>query len=179
MSRRNVLLGGVATAVGFMSSSLLAPPAGAATGRDARSAGDRAAGALLGFTAIPPGYGDEVVVPPGYRATPFIPWGTPLLGSYPAFRPGDNTAAEQEQQVGMHHDGMHFFPLDGSRRGLLVVNHEYTDERILHTGGQSGARPSRTAITADQVRKAQAAHGVSVIEIERDTRGQWQVVRGR
>ena len=33
----------------------------------------------------------------------------------------------------MHHDGMHFFPIDGSSDdGLLVVNHEYIEPRFLH-----------------------------------------------
>ena len=118
-------------------------------------------------------------MPPGYSATPFLPWGTPLLGARPAFRPGANTAAEQEQQVGMHHDGMHYFPTAGSTRGLLAVNHEYTDERLLHTGSQTGTRPSRAAITADQVRKSQAAHGVTVVEIARDAAGSWKVVPSR
>ena len=177
LSRRNVLLGGMATAVGFMSSSVLTAAPAAAAGRAPK--GPRNAAGLLGYTAIPLGYGDDVAVPPGYSATPFLPWGTPLLGSFPAFRPGANTAAEQEQQVGMHHDGMHFFPISGSTRGLLVVNHEYTDERLLHTGSQTGTRPSRTAITAEQVRKSQAAHGVSVVEVARDSAGTWKVVPSR
>ena len=54
----------------------------------------------------------------------------------PAWRKdASNTAAEQAQQIGMHHDGMHFFPPGhgraGNRRGLLVLNHEYTDRTIL------------------------------------------------
>jgi len=177
LSRRGVLKGGLATAVGFMSSVVLAPSAAA---RPATASADVAApGGLLGFEAIPLGYGNEVRVPLGYTATPFLPWGTPIAGDYPAFQPGANTAAEQEQQMGMHHDGLHFFPLEGSRRGLLVTNHEYTDERLLHTGSQTGVRPSRTDITADQVRTSQAAHGVSVVEIERAASGAWQVVRGK
>ncbi len=61
----------------------------------------------------------------------------------------------------MHHDGLQYYPLDGSRRGLLVMNHEYVDNGLLHTDG--GADWS-----ADKVAKAQAAHGISVIEVERD-----------
>lgn len=121
LSRRRVLLGGMATAVGFLSSAVLTAPSAAAAGRPAKGA---SGAGLLGYTAIPLGYGDDVAVPPGYSARPFLPWGTPLLGALPAFRPGANTAAEQEQQVGMHHDGMHFFPVSGSTRGLLAVNHE-------------------------------------------------------
>ncbi len=176
LSRRNVLKGGLVTALGFMSSAVFAPAPAAAAPASARRRTSTAA-ALLGFEPIPLGYGDDVRVPAGYTATPFIPWGTPIVGAYPAFRPGANTATEQEQQVGMHHDGMHYFPLDGSRRGLLAVNHEYTDERLLHTGSQTGTRPSRAAITSDQVSKSQAAHGVSIIEIEQDRPGNWRIVR--
>ena len=51
----------------------------------------------------------------------------------PAFRDdAGNSADEQAVQMGMHHDGLHYFPLDGSRRGLLVMNHEYTDDGLLH-----------------------------------------------
>ena len=181
-SRRNVLIGGMATVVGFMSTSVLASPAAAAGPKDRGrqgSNGPKGTAGLLGYAAIDLGYSDTVVVPAGYRATPFVPWGTPLLGSYPAFRPGQNTAAEQEQQVGMHHDGMHFFPVNGSRRGLLVINHEYTDEQLLHRGDRSLPRPSRNEITADQVRKSQASHGVSVIEVEQDKAGTWTVLRGK
>ena len=111
LSRRNVLVGGLATTAAFLGAAALGSgaPVQAAPGRSGAAVG-RAGAGLLGYTAVPLGYGDDVVVPPGYTATPFLPWGTPILGSFPAFRPGVNTAAEQEQQIGMHHDGMHFFP---------------------------------------------------------------------
>ncbi len=177
LSRRSVLAGGMAVAAGFFTSAMAgATPAHAAppsTGKSARATG------LLGFQPVPLGYGDEVVVPPGYTATAFLPWGTPILGSYPAFVPGGNTAAEQEQQAGMHHDGMHFFPLHkgprGSTHGLLVLNHEYTDESYLHTG--TSTMPPADSWTAEMVRKSQAAHGVSVVEIRKSRSGDWQVVR--
>ncbi|MDP3891081.1 PhoX family phosphatase [Nocardioides sp.] len=172
-SRRAVLGGGMAVAAGFLTTELLgSAPA------SARTAPRRAAG-LLGFDPVPLGHGDEVVVPAGYTARAIIPWGTPILGSFPEFRPGVNSAAEQEQQVGMHHDGMHFFPLSrgpqGSRHGLLVVNHEYTDEGYLHTG--TPVVPPVSEWTAEMVRRSQAAHGVSVVEVRRDDGGDWSVVR--
>src|SRR5690606_31585639 len=107
-----------------------------------------------------------------------IPWGTPITGSYPAFDSvNGNTGEEQEQQVGSHHDGMHYFPFDEdpNGHGLLVVNHEYVDQRVLHVNGPTfvaGQRPT------DEVRKEIAAHGVSVVEIKKDAIGDWQVVRG-
>ena len=58
----------------------------------------------------------------------------------------------------MHHDAIHYFPMvDGnalsSTHGLLVINHEYTDDGLLHPGrhedldrreGRASRRP-RTA----------------------------------
>jgi secreted PhoX family phosphatase len=186
LSRRSVLAGGMFAAAGFLTTSLagsptaLAAPPGRGCGRPGGAA------TLLGYQAIPLGYGDEVVVPPGYSATPFIPWGTPILGSLPAFRPGTpplvpggNTAEDQAQQIGMHHDGMHYFPrrpaAAGNLHGLLVVNHEYTDEGYLHTG--TATPPSKTAYTREMVAKSQNAHGVSVVEIRHQGRQGWTVVR--
>ncbi len=54
-------------------------------------------------------------------------------------------------------------------RGLLALNHEYTDDGLLHPDG-------RKTWSAEKVRKSQAAHGVSVIEVERSGT-QWRVVR--
>ena len=112
----------------------------------------------LGFTAVPASLRDAVVVPPEYEYHVLYRWGDPtgIGSSLPAFRPdASNTADDQALQAGMHHDGMHFFPLgsDG-RRALLVLNHEYTDEHQLHA---DGAAP----LTAAKVRKSQHAVGVS------------------
>ena len=127
----------------------------------------------LGFTAVPGSLRDAVVVPPEYEFQVLYRWGDPtgIGSSLPAFRPdASNTAEDQALQAGMHHDGMHFFPLgsDG-RRALLVLNHEYTDEQQLHA---DGAAP----LTAAKVRKSQHAVGVSVIEIERLPSGWRQVL---
>jgi len=127
----------------------------------------------LGFTAVPASLRDAVVVPPEYEYHVLYRWGDPtgIGSSLPAFRPdASNTAEDQALQAGMHHDGMHFFPLgsDG-RRALLVLNHEYTDENQLHA---DGAAP----LTAAKVRKSQHAVGVSVIEIERLPSGWRQVL---
>ena len=57
---------------------------------------------------------DTLVVPKGYVAQVIAAWGEPvgIAGAMPAWR-GDasNSAAEQALQMGMHHDGMQFFPL--------------------------------------------------------------------
>ena len=173
-SRRVVLAGGMAGAAAFLTSNLAGAPRALANSASRVSAAE-----LLGFSPIPLGYSDEIVVPPGYTARAFVPWGTPLTGSYPEFVPGGNSAAEQEQQVGMHHDGMHYYPMQpggkGNKRGLLVLNHEYTDEGYLQTG--TSTVPPKSTWTPEMVAKSQAAHGVSVIDVQEEAPGEWAVVR--
>ncbi|HEV7914684.1 MAG TPA: alkaline phosphatase PhoX, partial [Albitalea sp.] len=163
-SRRIFVRGGLATAMTGLFAPVLpgcAAPAASPQG-----------GPQIGFTGVPVSTADRVVVPEGYVATAMFMWGDPVgvPGRMPAFRPdAGNSGADQEVQMGMHHDGMHYFPLDGSRRGLLVMNHEYTDEGLLHTDGMK-------TWNAGKVRKSIAGHGVSVIEIEAKPDG-WAIVR--
>lgn len=191
LSRRQVLKGSLNAVV----ASMMLGPAGAALApiggrhhlarpRDGASAFVR--DGVLGFDAIPVSFADGVTVPPGYRAEPFIPWGTPILaneqGSFPPYLEGGaNSAADQEHQIGYNHDGMHYFPLDtgpgGSARGLLCINHEYVDQYNLLPNGPTfdagGNRPP------EEVRKEVAAHGVAIVEIRKDwPDGRWVVVEG-
>jgi uncharacterized protein len=176
--RRDILKGGIGLAV----SSVLAGPAMAYENPPAFGPGGKGGQVKLGFEAVPVNRLDAVTVPPGYLAEPFIPWGTPITGSYPAYIDGGlNTGEDQEQQVGMHHDGMHYFPMArgvaGNEHGLLCLNHEYIDQPKMHPNGATVVGGVRTV--ADEVRKEIAAHGVSVVEIRKDARGRWQVVRGK
>ena len=129
--------------------------------------------AVLGFTSVPASLRDAVVLPPEYEWQLLYPWGTPTGTAglpMPAFAPdGGNSADEQALQAGMHHDGMHFFPLATSGRALLVMNHEYTDEQLLHADGVKEWNEGK-------VRKSLHAMGVSVIEIQW-TREGWRQVR--
>jgi secreted PhoX family phosphatase len=163
-SRRRVLHGGLAATL-----AVLLP--GCAAGPSTVRAKDAAP--LLGFASVPPGTTDAVRVPDGYVAEVLAPWGDPvgIPGAMPVWRDdASDTAEAQALQFGMHHDGLHYLPLDGSQRGLLVINHEYTDDGLLHPDGLE-------PWTAAKVRKAQASHGLSVVEVARGSDGAWQVVR--
>jgi len=139
----------------------------------------------LPFDAVPVSRADGITVPAGYRASVFVPWGTPISGRFPAFlEDASNSAQDQAEQVGMHHDGMHFFPIDGrhgggrrSNHGLLVFNNEYIDAPLLHPNGPTTLNGLRTS--AEEVRKEINAHGVTIVEVRRDRFGDWQVVPGR
>lgn len=133
---------------------------------------------LFRFTGIPPSSSDTVVVPEGYVAEVLYRWGDPIDGQSPAFKKdASNSATEQEQQAGMGHDGMEFFAIPGqdpNRRGLLAVNHEYTDQSLLFPDGIAPLPPE--PMPKEKVRKSMASHGVSIVEIERDGKGNWSVV---
>ncbi len=155
LSRRRVLTGGLSAAgLGW-----LGPAAWA--------------GSPLGFTGVPVSTADTLVVPPGYVAEILYAWGDPISDG-PAFKPdASNSVDDQLRQAGMHHDGMCFFSLPagqtGSIHGLLAINHEYTDDGLLHPDGM-------LTWTAEKVRKSQAAHGISVIEVRLDG-NRWRIVR--
>ncbi len=127
----------------------------------------------IGFKGMPIGVGDFIELPADYVAQVLAPWGDPvgIAGQMPAYRPdATNSAADQAVQLGMHHDGLVFFPLNGSaQHGLLVINHEYVDEGLLFPDGFE-------PMTAEKVLKAQNAHGISVIEVQWGAKG-WQHVR--
>jgi secreted PhoX family phosphatase len=121
---------------------------------------------------------DHVIVPEGYRAEVFYRWGDPISDG-PQFKmDGSNTAMEQLQQAGMHHDAIQFYPLprgeSHSEHGLLVMNHEYIDAQILHADG--GVFDSPQTYNLEKTLKEQYAHGVSVIEVKKRDDG-WQIVR--
>lgn len=162
-ARRIFVRGGLAAATGLFAPFALGTLAGCTT---TGGAGNPAGlGRGIGFKSVPMAAIDRVAVPEGYTAQVLYRWGDPvgIAGQMPAFRPdGSNSAAEQALQAGMHHDGMAFFPVDGSsQRGLLVMNHEYVDDGLLHADGMK-------TWTAEKVRKSMHAHGVSVIEIQRE-----------
>ena len=134
----------------------------------------RATGLLHDFGGISVSTADAVTVSPDYLVELLYAWGDPVSDGPRARADASDSAADQMQQAGMHHDGMHFFPFQdkgrpSSTHGLLCINHEYTDDGLLHAGGM-------TDWTAEKVAKSKAATGVSVVEVRHEN-GRWQVVR--
>ncbi|HEY6561790.1 MAG TPA: PhoX family phosphatase [Polyangiaceae bacterium] len=186
LSRRNVLSGGIAAAA----VSFLGGCGGNVEQTESLQANESSLHwkprppkrTLLGFEEVPPSTEDTIVVPPGYTWDVLIPWGTPLFADSPAFaEDASNSAADQEKQVGFNHDGKHYFPLGfgafGSRRGLLVVNHEYTDASQIYTAAQ-GAEITADPAGKEKVAKALAGHGVTVVEVVQKHDGTWTHVVG-
>jgi uncharacterized protein len=112
------------------------------------------------FTAIAPSSEDAFQVPPGYRADVIIAWGD-------VFRAGNGRAL----RYGFNNDFLAYFPLKGSREGLLFVNHEYPDTFFLH-----GYKPDGSPKTAAQVQEEQDSVGNSIVHVRRRLNGTWTVV---
>lgn len=179
-SRRRLLKGGLGLALGsFMVPTLTA----CATGSPSRHNSQLSLGGKMGFLSVPPQIAtdfDRVVVPPGYTARAFFSWGDAVMaGAAPWRADGNNSWQEQELQAGQNHDGMAYFPFTDSPNdhGLLVINHEYTNPS-LHPHGPTETLDVNGVIQrpAAEVKKEQAAHGISIIEIRRDSQGEWQRV---
>lgn len=120
---------------------------------------------LLNFEEIPTSTSDSIILPKGYRSSTLMSWGDPIFANAPQFNPnGKQDSKAQALQFGDNTDGMSVFPLSKDR-AILAVNNEYTNYEYLfaHQG---------KAMTADDVAKAQAAVGVTIVEIVRKN-GQW------
>nr|VFK37837.1 MAG: hypothetical protein BECKTC1821E_GA0114239_1001115 [Candidatus Kentron sp. TC] len=133
-------------------------------------AADAGTRTLLGFNPIPTSTSDEVKVPKGYKTEVLISWGDPIFPDAPAF--DRNADAEAwTRQFGDNNDGMTFFSIDDGigdeGRALLAVNHEFTNYEYLfpHRGKK---------MTAGEVKKAQAVHGVGIVEIRKEN-GHWRI----
>lgn len=162
LSRRRFLKAtGAAGTVGFFAATPLSQAMANASSKHSTK---------MGFDAIPISTADTIEVPKGYQADVLVSWGDPIFKNAPEFSQSNSSKA-QEMQFGDNNDGMTFFPLSDTR-AVLAVNNEYTNNEYLypHQG---------KSITADDARKSQAAHGVSIVELmKRD--GKWQInVEGR
>ena len=177
LQRRQVLKGSLALAV----TSMFAGPAI----NTLRARPAAASSTLLGFKAVSVSEVDTVVVPEGYTASPLVSFGEPITGSYPAYSL-ESTGADQAMQMGSHHDGMHFFPIEGespyegsSDDGLLVLNHEYVEPRYMHAAAigmtldSDGVPMMGEMRDADQVLKELNGHGVSIVRVRKQSNGTW------
>jgi uncharacterized protein len=130
-----------------------------------------------GFIALSHSTEDRLLIPDGYSHDVVISWGDPVLPDTPAFDPSAQSAAKQARQCGYNADFIAFMPLPfGSRnsdRGLLAINNECTNAELMfaHWEGQLEHK------TREMVDIELAAHGMTIIEVQRDTRGSWHYVQ--
>jgi secreted PhoX family phosphatase len=184
----------------FVAATAAAAAVAGSVGNRAAAQGTPVAGTEvpLSFEAIEGNELDQLVVAPGYTAVPFLRWGDPLTPDAPAFDPTNQTAEAQSQQFGYNCDWVGFLPLpqgsDASDHGLLVVNHEYTNPELMFPGyllpneayGEALAQATPDSAielpefipnpTKETVDVELAAHGLSIVEIQRGDDGVWEVV---
>ncbi|OZM72852.1 phosphatase [Amycolatopsis antarctica] len=177
LSRRGALRAGAVVALGTGALAAGALPAAAepAAGPAARGgvpangAGKPTPPPGTDFEPVQPNTLDAVVVPEGYEQAIVIRWGDAVCDGAPEFDFDNQTADAQATQFGYNCDFAALMPLDGKdgRGGhgrdasLLVTNHEYTTEEFMFRGYDE-ENP-----TEEQVRIAWAAHGLTVVRVER------------
>ena len=163
LARRSLLKTG-ALAAGFAVAGK-AVPATAATRAD-RPMADVSD---LAFHPVAPNVRDTVTVPAGFGHHVVVSWGDRVLPDAPRFDVMHHSPGAAAQQFGYNCDYVGVLPL-GTDRALLVVNHEFTNEELMFPPG---------VYDPDTIRRiAMASHGMSVVEIERDSRtsGAWYKV---
>ncbi len=162
-------LGGAAPALAAPADAEPAPEVPEAYGATAATAP-----VALTFKAVTPNLVDGVVVPNGYEHAVVIRWGDEVVPGAPRFDLHRQSAQAQSKQFGYNNDFVAVLPLDRrGERALLVCNHEYTNEHLMFPDF-----PGADKLTVEQLRTAMAAHGMSVVELERDGRsGRWTPVR--
>jgi secreted PhoX family phosphatase len=170
-SRRGFLKGSLAVSAIAATVS----PIALITADQARAGG----GSAFSFDEVEAGIDENHHVAAGYDADILLRWGDPIFADAPEFDPANQTPEAQAKQFGYNNDYVGYIPLDGSsEHGLLVVNHEYTNEHLMFPGIVTVTDGKAEVAPADQKRVdiEMAAHGMSVVEI-RKTDGKWQAVR--
>ena len=170
-SRRGFLQGSLAVSAIAATVSPLA----LLTAQDARAAGASA----FNFPEVEAGIDENHHVAEGYDADILLRWGDAIFADAPEFDPTAQTAAAQAKQFGYNNDFVGYIPLDGSsERGLLVVNHEYTNPHLMFPGlvTITEGKIAQAPLTKEQVDVELAAHGGTIVEIAK-VDGKWAVVK--
>ena len=131
------------------------------------------------FDEIAHGVDDTHHVAKGHRADILLRWGDPIVAGAPDFDPAKQSAAAQSKQFGYNNDYVGFVPIDANR-GLLCVNHEYTAPQVMFPGvkeRQNTKEVNFAAMTRDLVDIEMAAHGCSVVEVQKGADGRWSWVQ--
>lgn len=154
------------------------PPVALAAATNVQAGNDTPA---FNFRDVTAGLDANHHVAEGYETQILIRWGDPVLPGAPEFDPRRQSARTQAGQFGYNNDYIGYIPLpdasDPSAHGLLVVNHEYTNEELMFHGVErrDPKKPSSQPIARNLVDIEMMAHGGSVIEI-RKADGRWSVV---
>ncbi len=128
----------------------------------------------IGFTEISHGLDERLHVAAEYSHQVLLKWGDPIFKHAPKFDPFNQTPHSQKQQFGYNNDFVTYIPLqlkeNSSEHGLLVVNHEYVNSSLMHSGS-----PKADNLNKLQIDTEIFAHGLSIVEIQKQ-KDTWQVI---
>lgn len=141
----------------------------------------------LSFTEIPHSLDHQHHIPKGYQSQVLMSWGDSLSND-DTFAPASLTPEQQATRFGYNNDFIGFMPLQdnadnsmqhamsrNSQRGLLCVNHEYTQPHLMFSGyqneedGELNTRKEHVAIEHQA-----CGHTIMEVALEGD---QWRVVK--
>lgn len=174
LSRRAVMMGGAAAAAAVVIGANTVGAGSASAATTAKAVG-KGKGAAFSFEPIDPvPYTvDDFTVPAGFRWDPIIRWGDPLFDPADAFDPREQSAAKQGRQFGYNCDYLDIIAHPNGKSAVLVANNEYTNAPIMLPPAADEAE------RLEQLRVTMAAHGMSVVELERKHKGTtWSYVIG-
>jgi secreted PhoX family phosphatase len=129
-------------------------------------------GTTLTFREVSRGADANLKVAEGYSTEVLIRWGDPVLPGGARFDPLRQSEASQAASFGYNNDFLGFAPFPGQdHRAMLLVNHEFTQSTLMFPGS-----PEPRDLSREQVDIEIAAHGASLIELEKGS-GRWKVCR--
>ncbi len=167
---------------GFLKGSLAVAAIGATVSPLALLAAEEAnaAGSAFSFEEVAAGVDEKHHIAAGYDADILIRWGDKVFADAPEFDPMNQSAQAQARQFGYNNDFVGFFPIDGAAdRGLLCINHEYTNAELMFP---AFAKIAKDKDGKDKVEMGEytkplvdiemMAHGGTIVEIAKKD-GKW------
>lgn len=131
----------------------------------------------LTFRELERGLDETARVAENYHWKVIAAWGDPIFPDGEPLDLNNQTGESQSKQFGYNCDYIAFIPLPSSHseapRGLLCVNHEYTDTNLMFPGIRTQA--DLAGMSRRMVEAEMAAMGHSVIEIVSQENGDWKL----
>ncbi|MEN3029070.1 MAG: alkaline phosphatase PhoX, partial [Aquificaceae bacterium] len=138
----------------------------------------------LSFRTIYPNSEDRITLPEDFNHNVVIRWGDPLdNGSALDWNrirqsgPNEQDVERQKSCFGYNCDFVGYQRTPDGRH-LLTVNHEYCNPELMFPNFLDGSNPRSGRPTAQEARLMLETHGLSVVEIRRESDGKWTYVRG-
>ena len=165
----------------FLRGSLAVTASTALFGTTALTTPNRAAAATADdsryiFSELTWGNDEKHHIADGYNADILVRWGDPITADAPDFDVMNQTPEAQSQQFGYNNAYVGIGELEPGR-GMLCVNHEYTNEEVMFPGLGRQDKADFEGMTKELVDIEMAAHGGAVFEIVKQENGKWSVNR--